>query len=145
MTHRDMMHPLARPGALPAFHLSRPLPDAAEPLKAQSPLDLDGDFIAKHANHLSHHSRRWIMPPPAQQRLLGGTLATLEILPGFFRSCPFSTDIRECFHKEACQGGDKPTDYCAIGYGGPCESCHSVLFSFSACYTTLVVDKYCSP
>ncbi|CAN0107425.1 unnamed protein product, partial [Hapterophycus canaliculatus] len=51
----------------------------------------------------------------------GGTLETLVIEPGFFRSSTASTDIRECFHEEACVGGVVPSEYCATGYTGPCE------------------------
>lgn len=51
----------------------------------------------------------------------GGTLSTLELLPGFYRSSATSTDIRECFHEDACSGGDAVGSYCAEGYGGPCK------------------------
>lgn len=61
-------------------------------------------------------------PPPVQLSLVGGTLANLEIVPGFYRSSLSSIDIRECFYKEACQGGNTLADYCATGYTGPCES-----------------------
>ncbi|CAM9935287.1 unnamed protein product [Ectocarpus sp. 6 AP-2014] len=54
----------------------------------------------------------------------GATLATLEILPGFYRSSETSTDIRECFHKQACEGGSAVGTYCAEGYIGPyCAVC----------------------
>ncbi|CAM9448508.1 unnamed protein product, partial [Hapterophycus canaliculatus] len=54
----------------------------------------------------------------------GGTLETLEILPGFYRPSENSTDIRECFYAGACQGGQTPENYCAQGYGGPyCAVC----------------------
>lgn len=56
-----------------------------------------------------------------QNKTTGATLATLEVLPGFYRSSETSTDIRECFHKQACEGGSAVGTYCAEGYIGPCE------------------------
>ncbi|CAM9183884.1 unnamed protein product, partial [Ectocarpus sp. 12 AP-2014] len=54
----------------------------------------------------------------------GATLATLEVLPGFYRSSETSTDIRECFHKKACDGGSAVGTYCSEGYIGPyCAVC----------------------
>ena len=48
-----------------------------------------------------------------------GTLQSLELEEGFWRSSPISKDIRECYEEEACVGGTY--DYCAEGYTGPCE------------------------
>lgn len=58
--------------------------------------------------------------------LPGGTLATLEILPGYYRSLATSTDIRECFFEDACEGGDVAGEYCATGYTGPCKTHTSI-------------------
>lgn len=82
------------------------------------------DYHNQSTNHSTRQSFCWNVPPtPTQHRVLfkGATLATLEILPGFFRSSLFSTDVRKCFYKEACQGGYELAEYCATGYGGPCE------------------------
>ncbi|CAM9844184.1 unnamed protein product [Scytosiphon promiscuus] len=65
-----------------------------------------------------------VVPEGSQTTTRGGTLETLEILPGFYRSSENSTDIRECFYEGACQGGQIPGEYCAKGYGGPyCAVC----------------------
>ncbi|CAM9835821.1 unnamed protein product, partial [Ectocarpus sp. 12 AP-2014] len=64
------------------------------------------------------------VPEGAQTTTRGGTLATLEILPGFYRSSVTSTDIRECFYEDACEGGQVVGEYCATGYSGPyCAVC----------------------
>ncbi|GMH86050.1 hypothetical protein TL16_g10421 [Triparma laevis f. inornata] len=83
----------------------------------------------------------------------GASLETLQILPGFWRSSPTSTEVRRCYNTEACVGtvnasttnvgiassvssssskNSTPTHvsmtdtnlYCAAGYQGPyCEVC----------------------
>ncbi|CBJ31472.1 conserved unknown protein [Ectocarpus siliculosus] len=64
------------------------------------------------------------VPEGAQTTSRGGTLATLEILPGYYRSSATSTDIRECFYEDACEGGKVVGEYCAAGYTGPyCAVC----------------------
>ncbi|CAN0467021.1 unnamed protein product, partial [Ectocarpus sp. 8 AP-2014] len=64
------------------------------------------------------------VPEGAQTTTRGGTLATLEILPGYYRSSATSTDIRECFYEDACEGGKVVGEYCAAGYTGPyCAVC----------------------
>ena len=48
-----------------------------------------------------------------------GTLQSLELHEGFWRSSPTSKDIRECYEEEACLGGSY--HYCSAGYTGPCK------------------------
>ncbi|CAN0266353.1 unnamed protein product, partial [Laminaria digitata] len=48
-----------------------------------------------------------------------GTLETLNLEPGYWRSSNSSRDIRECYEAAACVGGTQ--DFCASGYEGPCE------------------------
>ena len=50
---------------------------------------------------------------------LDGTLETLDLAPGFWRSSNISTEIRECYEADSCVGGTK--NVCADGYDGPCE------------------------
>lgn len=49
-----------------------------------------------------------------------GTLATLNLKEGYWRSSNSSKDILECYEPRACVGG--VGDYCETGYTGPCES-----------------------
>lgn len=51
----------------------------------------------------------------------GGTVQTLVVEPGYFRHSLTSTDLKECFYEDACQGGVLLSEYCASGYKGPCE------------------------
>lgn len=48
-----------------------------------------------------------------------GTLETLDLKPGYWRSSNTSRDIRECYEAAACVGGQQ--GLCASGYEGPCE------------------------
>lgn len=48
-----------------------------------------------------------------------GTLETLDLEPGYWRSSNTSRDIRECYEADACIGGVQGV--CASGYEGPCE------------------------
>lgn len=58
-----------------------------------------------------------------------GTLASLSLDEGYWRSSNVSMDIRECHLRSACVGGQASTcgdvncvqGYCATGYTGPCE------------------------
>lgn len=60
-----------------------------------------------------------------------GTLATLSLDRGYWRTSNTSTSIRDCYNAEACEGGvaemcghvDCEDGYCAPGYTGPCEPC----------------------
>ena len=52
-----------------------------------------------------------------------GTLESLNLAPGYWRSSNTSTDIRECPRAESCPGGTEGS--CAIGYNGTCECSHS--------------------
>ena len=52
-----------------------------------------------------------------------GTLETLDLEPGYWRSSNTSRDIRECYETAACVGGAQ--GLCAPGYEGPCE-CRSL-------------------
>ena len=49
------------------------------------------------------------------------TLETFDLLPGYFRVSAHSRDVRECYRKESCAGGDNALNYCATGYTGPCK------------------------
>ena len=59
---------------------------------------------------------------------LDGTLETLRLEPGYWRSSNRSRDIRECYEADACVGGVQ--DLCASGYEGPCE-CTSRMLRFN--------------
>lgn len=48
-----------------------------------------------------------------------GTIESLELHRGFWRSSPISKDVRECYEEKACIGGTY--NYCAAGYTGPCK------------------------
>ncbi len=48
-----------------------------------------------------------------------GTLETLSLSPGYWRSSNVSKEIRECPRAESCLGGTE--GLCATGYDGPCE------------------------
>ena len=70
---------------------------------------LNGDKVQVCEPVLAHTSS----PSP------NGTLRSLELQKGFWRSSSTSKDIRECYEEKACVGG--AFDYCAIGYTGPCK------------------------
>ena len=56
----------------------------------------------------------------------GMTLETLNILPGFWRTSPNSTEVLACLNADHCQGGNKTTDFCSDGNSGPlCAVCAS--------------------
>lgn len=61
------------------------------------------------------------LPPGTDDSATGVTLASINILPGYYRSLSNSTDVRECYQYEACKGGDVAREYCADGYEGACE------------------------
>lgn len=48
-----------------------------------------------------------------------GTLESLNLRRGYWRSSNSSRDVRECPRAESCLGGTEGR--CAAGYGGPCE------------------------
>lgn len=50
---------------------------------------------------------------------MNGTLASLWLEVGYWRSGPESTEIQECYYADACKGGVEG-HYCAEGYSGPC-------------------------
>lgn len=50
---------------------------------------------------------------------VNGTLETLELEPGYWRSSTTSREIKECYETDSCVGGTE--EYCAVGYDGPCE------------------------
>lgn len=61
----------------------------------------------------------------------GGTLASLELDEGFYRTSAESSSILECFNRDACKGGSDASSYCAEGYRGPCKMFR--IGSVSAC------------
>ncbi|CAN0030927.1 unnamed protein product [Scytosiphon promiscuus] len=53
---------------------------------------------------------------------LNGTLETLDLERGYWRSSITSRDVRECYETDACVGGT--SGYCGAGYDGPfCAVC----------------------
>lgn len=48
-----------------------------------------------------------------------GTLETLDLERGYWRSSSTSREIRECYEADSCVGGTG--GYCGAGYDGPCE------------------------
>lgn len=50
-----------------------------------------------------------------------GTLETLDLDSGYWRSTDTSKNILSCFNEDACEGGMTVGGYCATGYEGPCE------------------------
>lgn len=62
-----------------------------------------------------------------------GTLASLTLEGGFWRTSNTSTEVLECHNADACSGGEAPScgdancldGYCAAGYTGPCEGVHA--------------------
>lgn len=58
-----------------------------------------------------------------------GTLASLSLDEGYWRTSNTSKDIRQCHNEDACVGGEAEMcgdvncaeGYCAAGYTGPCE------------------------
>lgn len=48
-----------------------------------------------------------------------GTLESLNLARGYWRSSSTSKDILECYEEDACVGG--VDGYCELGYGGPCK------------------------
>lgn len=49
-----------------------------------------------------------------------GTLASLQLDPGYWRTSDTSSEILACYAASACRGGAHD-DYCDEGYKGPCE------------------------
>ncbi len=58
-------------------------------------------------------------PEFTTSRAADGTLRSLDLEPGYWRSSSASKDIRECYHGPACVGGSE--GYCDAGYEGPCK------------------------
>lgn len=52
----------------------------------------------------------------------GATLATLSLKKGYYRTSNHSHEVRQCYHEDACLGGNDADKYCASGYEGPCEN-----------------------
>lgn len=48
-----------------------------------------------------------------------GTLQTLSLDAGYWRTSENSVEILPCYNSDACVGG--VAEYCAEGYMGPCE------------------------
>ena len=61
------------------------------------------------------------LPYGARENETGITLETIILNVGYYRISNTSTDVRECYQKEACIGGYVVGGYCAAGYQGPCE------------------------
>eukprot|EP00903_Cladosiphon_okamuranus_P011974 g11246.t1 len=68
-----------------------------------------------------------------------GTLETLNLAPGYWRSSNTSTEIRECPRAESCPGGTEGR--CAVGYNGTfCAVCADG-YSLGLGYTCSECDK----
>lgn len=50
------------------------------------------------------------------------TLQRFDLEKGYFRTSADSPNVLECYQPDACVGGIDPSDYCDIGYTGPCKS-----------------------
>jgi hypothetical protein len=85
--------------------------------------------------------------------VVGSTLASQALVPGYWRLSTNTTDVRKCWVPEACVGNNEGTDsgfigpvtsaltsvkmersYCAPGYQGPCKSTHAS-FMMHRCYS----------
>jgi hypothetical protein len=58
--------------------------------------------------------------------VVGLTVTTLPVMPGYWRESITQITTRECWNEKACSGGvanvSNATDsYCAAGYKGPCK------------------------
>lgn len=61
------------------------------------------------------------LPTGARAMLSGTTVEGMFLEAGYYRTSAESREILECHRSKACVGGDDATDYCAIGYKGPCK------------------------
>lgn len=61
------------------------------------------------------------IPTGARAMLSGTTVEDIFLEAGYYRTSAESRKILECHRSKACVGGDDATDYCAIGYKGPCK------------------------
>ena len=50
------------------------------------------------------------------------TLQTFDIQKGYYRTHAESPIVLECYQTGACIGGVNSSNYCAVGYRGPCKS-----------------------
>lgn len=50
------------------------------------------------------------------------TLLTFDIKEGYYRTSTESPIVLECYQPDACIGGTNSSNYCAIGYEGPCKT-----------------------
>lgn len=57
--------------------------------------------------------------PNTDSPMANGTLESLNLAPGYWRSSNLSRDIRACPRSKSCPGGTEGR--CAIGYDGTCE------------------------
>lgn len=70
------------------------------------------------------------------------TLATLELLPGYFRVSAESRNVLECYRKESCAGGTNSFNYCATGYTGPCKRNTDGIISRRPCCSRKLRDDH---
>lgn len=49
------------------------------------------------------------------------TVQTFHLEEGYYRVSTESSIVLKCYLEEACVGGIDPSDYCAVGYTGPCK------------------------
>lgn len=62
------------------------------------------------------------LPVGTVGRSSGTTVSSLTLQEGYYRISNNSVTILTCYRQESCVGGDDSDNYCAVGYGGPCES-----------------------
>jgi predicted outer membrane repeat protein len=58
--------------------------------------------------------------------VVGLTVTTLPVMPGYWRESITQITVRECWNEKACSGGvanvtNASDSYCAAGYKGPCK------------------------
>lgn len=77
------------------------------------------------------------VPPHTTSADADGTLQSLVLDEGYWRTSTSSVEILECYNKGACVGGSQ--DYCAAGYTGPCERTKA-LRTVPLCATSATVE-----
>ena len=59
------------------------------------------------------------------------TVEGLRIQEGYWRAAKTSTNVYKCFNTKACAGGLTGTsEFCRVGYEGPCECVLNVMLFF---------------
>ena len=61
------------------------------------------------------------LPEGVRSSTTATTLQSFDIEEGYYRISTESPIVLECYQKDACIGGVNFSNYCAIGYDGPCK------------------------